>query len=59
MAGVPGFEPGMSVPKTDALPLGHTPLNHSIYLAAFFNNFKPNYELLLDFLLIVYLCNIS
>jgi hypothetical protein len=26
MAGVPGFEPGMAVPKTAALPLGYTPL---------------------------------
>jgi hypothetical protein len=25
MAGAPGFEPGMSVPKTDALPLGDAP----------------------------------
>ena len=25
MAGVPGFEPGMAVPKTTALPLGYTP----------------------------------
>ncbi len=25
MAGVPGFEPGITIPKTDALPLGHTP----------------------------------
>ena len=25
MAGVPGFEPGMLIPKTSALPLGHTP----------------------------------
>ena len=25
MAGVLGFEPRMSIPKTDALPLGHTP----------------------------------
>ncbi len=25
MAGVPGFEPGMAVPKTAALPLGYTP----------------------------------
>jgi hypothetical protein len=26
MAGVPGFEPGMPVPKTGALPLGDTPM---------------------------------
>ena len=26
MAGVPGFEPGMPIPKTGALPLGYTPL---------------------------------
>tara|TARA_B100001093_G_C26098416_1_gene705797 strand:- start:325 stop:510 length:186 start_codon:yes stop_codon:yes gene_type:complete len=26
MAGVPGFEPGMAIPKTAALPLGYTPL---------------------------------
>ena len=25
MAGAPGIEPGMSVPKTDALPLGDAP----------------------------------
>ena len=25
MAGVPGFEPGIPIPKTGALPLGHTP----------------------------------
>ena len=25
MAGVPGFEPGMAIPKTAALPLGYTP----------------------------------
>ena len=25
MAGVPGFEPGMPIPKTGALPLGYTP----------------------------------
>ncbi len=25
MAGVPGFEPGIAIPKTAALPLGHTP----------------------------------
>lgn len=25
MAGVPGFEPGITIPKTVALPLGHTP----------------------------------
>ena len=27
MAGVPGFEPGIAVPKTVALPLGYTPMN--------------------------------
>ena len=27
MAGVPGFEPGMPIPKTGALPLGYTPAN--------------------------------
>tara|TARA_B100000965_G_scaffold186983_1_gene156020 strand:+ start:3667 stop:3789 length:123 start_codon:yes stop_codon:yes gene_type:complete len=26
LAGVDGFEPPMSVPKTDALPLGDTPM---------------------------------
>jgi hypothetical protein len=25
VAGVPGFEPGMPIPKTGALPLGYTP----------------------------------
>ena len=25
VAGVPGFEPGMAIPKTAALPLGYTP----------------------------------
>jgi hypothetical protein len=30
MAGVPGFEPGMAIPKTAALPLGHTPTLMSI-----------------------------
>ncbi len=32
MAGVPGFEPGITIPKTDALPLGHTPAPR-VYLA--------------------------
>jgi hypothetical protein len=27
MAGAPGFEPGMPVPKTGALPLGDAPIN--------------------------------
>ncbi len=26
MAGVPGFEPGIAIPKTAALPLGYTPI---------------------------------
>lgn len=26
LAGPPGFEPGMSISKTDALPLGYGPL---------------------------------
>jgi len=26
MAGAPGFEPGMAVPKTTALPLGYAPI---------------------------------
>ena len=43
MAGVLGFEPRMTVPKTVALPLGHTPLNDLHYLAEFLDNFKPNY----------------
>lgn len=25
VAGAPGFEPGITIPKTDALPLGHAP----------------------------------
>ncbi len=30
MAGVPGFEPGMPIPKTGALPLGYTPTMDAI-----------------------------
>ncbi len=41
MAGVPGFEPGMSIPKTDALPLGHTP-TFNLELRA--TTFKPDYN---------------
>ena len=26
MAGAPGFEPGMPIPKTGALPLGYAPM---------------------------------
>ena len=26
MAGAPGFEPGMPIPKTGALPLGYAPI---------------------------------
>ena len=34
MAGVPGFEPGMAIPKTAALPLGYTPTFWTIFLEA-------------------------
>ena len=30
MAVVPGFEPGMAIPKTAALPLGYTPTIYDI-----------------------------
>ncbi len=39
MAGVPGFEPGMPIPKTGALPLGYTPL------PKWMNGKLPNYRL--------------
>ena len=35
MAGVPGFEPGMAIPKTAALPLGYTPTSDMICPSAF------------------------
>lgn len=31
VAGVPGFEPGMPIPKTGALPLGDTPSEGARY----------------------------
>tara|TARA_R110000868_G_scaffold25606_4_gene99760 strand:+ start:244 stop:495 length:252 start_codon:yes stop_codon:yes gene_type:complete len=40
MAGVPGFEPGMAIPKTAALPLGHTPTLNSIKMVP-----QPRFEL--------------
>ena len=42
MAGVPGFEPGIPIPKTGALPLGHPPtiLNGDLPLKDSFVNQK-------------------
>lgn len=37
MAGVLGFEPRMSVPKTNALPLGYTPTIMPLYINVLIN----------------------
>lgn len=36
MVGVPGFEPGIAVPKTTALPLGYTPIMKNILVTEFY-----------------------
>ena len=44
LAGAPGFEPGIPIPKTGALPLGHAPL---VLINGIFNfRFKFRQELI-------------
>ena len=40
MAGAPGFEPGMPIPKTGALPLGYAPIRFKnlTEIIGFFNS---------------------